>query len=84
MNIGSQYFTLISAIQKEWKDAATTNLTKTILQIIRQFQFMKKSNPDNVLYVTIASGLFGLQRTPKESCTNSEYVQKRLTTHYMD
>lgn len=84
MNIGSEYFTLVSAIQKEWKDAATTNLTKTILQIIRHFSFRKESNQDNVFCVIIASGSSGLQHVPKRSYTNPECMQKRLTMHYTD
>lgn len=40
MNIGPEYFRLVSTIQKNWKDE-TTNHIKTILQIIIHFEFMK-------------------------------------------
>lgn len=74
MNIGSEYPALVSAIQKEWKTAETTNLLETILQITRHFKFMKGTAKDNVLRVTTP---IGTPRTstlaggaPKGSCTN--------------
>ncbi len=39
INIRTEYSALISAIQKNWKDEMT-NLTETVLQIIRHFKFM--------------------------------------------
>lgn len=81
MDIGSEYSNLVSSIQKEWKDAETTNLPEKILQIIRHFEFMKGSTQDNVLRVTTSGGA---HRAPKGSCTNPECVEKGLTTHYTD
>lgn len=51
MNIGSEYFALVSSIQKEWKTAETANLPEAILQIIRHFEFMKGTTKDNILRV---------------------------------
>lgn len=88
MNIGSEYSALVSAIQKEWKTAETTNLSEPILQIIRHFEFMKGTAKDNILRVTTPIGtprrstLAG--GAPKGSCTNPECVEKGLTTHYTD
>lgn len=65
MNIGSEYSTLVSAIQKEWKDAETTNLSEIVLQIIRHFEFMKGSTQDNILRVTATGGFPGVHRAPK-------------------
>lgn len=84
MNIGSEYSTLVSAIQKEWKDAETTNLSEIVLQIIRHFEFMKGSTQDNILRVTATGGFPGVHRAPKGSCTNPECVEKGPTTHYTD
>lgn len=75
MNIGSEYSNLVSSIQKDWKDAETTNLSETILQIIRHFEFIKSSTQDNVLRVTTSGGA---HRAPKGSCTNPECLKKGL------
>lgn len=83
MNIGSEYSTPVSAIQKDWKDAETTNLPETILQISRHHEFMKGSINDTVLRTTTPSQS-SLHRAPKGSCTNPECVEKGLTTHYTD
>lgn len=39
INIGTNYSALISIIKKDWKNK-TTNLAKTVLQIIRYFEFI--------------------------------------------
>lgn len=65
MNIGSDYSALVSSIQKEWKTGETTNLSETILQIVRHSEFMKSSAKNNVLRVTTAMTTpTGTQQTP--------------------
>lgn len=49
MNIGANYLVLLSTIQKDWKDN-NINLTKTVLQIIKHFKFIKgNKNTQNMM-----------------------------------
>ena len=77
MNISEEYTSLISTIETGWTDA-TTNLSNTILQIIRHSEIMKGHAKEKVLLTS------GIHRAPKGSCTNPECVEKGLTTHYTD
>lgn len=82
MNIGTDYSALVLAIQKDWKDE-TTNLAETIFQIIRHFEFIKgneKAHND----IQIFNSIFSANCAPKGSCTNLEYIEKGLTTHYIN
>lgn len=40
INIRYEYLAFLSAIQKNWKNK-TTNLVGTVLQIIREFEFIE-------------------------------------------
>lgn len=73
MNISEEYTSLISTIKTGWTDA-TTNLSNTILQIIRHSEIMKGHAKEKVLLTS------GIHRAPKGSCTNPECVEKGLTT----
>lgn len=73
MNISEEYTSLISTIKTVWTDA-TTNLSNTILQIIRHSEIMKGHAKEKVLLTS------GIHRAPKGSCTNPECVEKGLTT----
>lgn len=77
MNISEEYPSLISTIETGWTDA-TTNLSNTILQIIRHSEIMKGHAKEKVLLTS------GIHRAPKGSCTNPECVEEGLTTHYTD
>ncbi len=77
MNISEEYTSLISTIETGWTDA-TTNLSNTVLQIIRHSEIMKGHAKEKVLLTS------GIHRAPKGSCTNPECVEKGLTTHYTD
>lgn len=83
MNIGSGYSALVSVIKKDWKDE-TTNLTETVLQIIRHFQFMEGNRNKNDKTVLQASAPLALHQALKGSCINPECVEKDLTTHNTD
>lgn len=74
-NLGPEYSGLVSSIQTEWKEE-TTNLSDTILRIVRYEEILKESNPKVLL--TRA------QRAPKGSCTTPECVARKATTHYPD
>ena len=76
MNIGEEYSSLVSAIETAWTDK-TTNLSDTILRIIRHSEIMKGNAKDRVLVT-------GIHRAPKGTCTNQECIDKGLTTHYTD
>lgn len=54
----------------------TTNLSDTILKIVRYEEILKESNPKILLT--------GAQRAPKGSCTTPECVARNATTHYPD
>lgn len=54
MNIGVEYLALVSAIQKDWKDK-NINLTERILQIIRQFEFIKENKKAKVMQISTLS-----------------------------
>lgn len=77
MNISKEYTSLISTIETGWTDA-TTNLPNTVFQIIRHSEIMKGHAKEKVLLTS------GIHRAPKGSCTNPEYFEKGLTTHYTD
>lgn len=74
-NLGPEYSGLVSLIQIDWKEE-TTNLSDTILRIVRYEEILKESNPKVLL--TRA------QRAPKGSCMTPECVARNLTTHYPD
>lgn len=74
-NLGPEYSGLVSSIQIEWKEE-TTNLSDTILRIVRYEKILKESNPKVLL--TRA------QCAPKGSCTTPECVARNVTTHSSD
>lgn len=47
----------VSSIQKEWITVETTNFSKTIIQIIRYFKFMKGLANNNILQVISPSSI---------------------------
>lgn len=79
MNIRIEYFILVLAIQKNWKDE-NINLVETILQIIRYSNFMKENKKAKVIQITIPS----IHQTLKRFYTNKKYVKMDLTTSYID
>lgn len=80
INIGTNYLALISVIKKDWKNK-TTNLAKTVLQIIRYFEFIN-GNEKTCNVMQILSSIFSTNRAPKDSCKNPECLKKGLTTDY--
>lgn len=79
MLIGPKYLAFVSAIQKNQKDD-TTNLVEVVLQIIRHFEFMEKTEKGKLVLPTSTSR--PIPATPKRSYKNSECIEKSLTTYY--
>ncbi len=71
MNISEEYTSLISTIKTGWTDTRT-NLSNTILQIIRHSEIIKGHAKEKVLHMS------GIHRVPKRSCTNLECVEKAI------
>lgn len=82
MNIRTNYLALVLAIQKDWKNK-TTKLTKVILQIIRHFKFIKR-NKKVYNIIQISCSTISINHAPKSFCINPKYIEKRLTTHYIN
>lgn len=66
-----------------------TNLTKTILQIIKYFKFIKGNKKSNkvVLQTSISRPSVGSKTSftiTKGLCKNQEYINKDFTTYYTD
>lgn len=75
INISKEYTSLISIIETKWTNAIT-NLSNTVLQIIRHSKIMKGHAKEKVLLMS------GIYRVPKQSCINLKFVKKGLTIHY--
>lgn len=71
INIRTKYSALVSAIQKNRKDE-TINLTESVLEIIKHFEFIKESKKSNK--VIFQSSTLGLSARSKPSPT----IFKRL------
>lgn len=82
MNIGTAHSTIVSAIQKNWKDK-TTNMAKRILQITTYIEF-KKGNEKAYNIIQIFRSTFLANRAPKGSITNPKCTEKKLRTYYTD
>lgn len=81
MNIGIKYSAFVLAIQKNWK-VEITNLAETMLQIIRYFEFIER-NEKNKVVLQISTPRPPLS-APKKLYKNPEYIEKGLTTHYIN
>lgn len=80
-HLGKDYSALVSAIETEWKEY-TTNLSNTILRIIRHAEINKGNTQDLTEGTKVLST--GVQRAPKRACTTPECVERGVTTHYND
>ena len=78
-HLGKDYSALISAIETEWKEE-TTNLSDTILRVIRHAEINKGNAQDLAESTKILST--GIQRAPKGTYTKPECVEKGVTSHY--
>lgn len=88
INIGTEYSVFVSAILKDWKDE-TINLIETVLQIIRHFEFMESNEKSKKVFLLIFISRPSVGSRPffavsKGSCKNQEYINKGLTTHYIN
>lgn len=81
-NLGKGYSALVSAIETSWTDK-TTNLSDTILRIIRHAEINKGNeedtaeNPHKVLATRTP-------QTPRGTCTTQECIDQGITTHFPD
>lgn len=62
---------------------------ETVLQIIKYFKFIKENKKSNkvVLHTSTLKPPAGSKTSsiaPKALCKNQEYIDKGLTTHYID
>ena len=80
-NLGSEYSALVSAIQTKWKKE-NTNLSDTILRVIRYEKFIKETTVGGEKSQEIKALSTGIHRAPKGTCTTLECVEQGLTTHY--
>ena len=80
-HLGKGYSALVSAIETEWKEE-TTNLSDTILRVIRHAEINKGNAQDLAESTKVLST--GIQRAPKGTCTTPECVERRVTSHYND
>lgn len=80
-HLGKDYSALVSAIETEWKEE-TTNLSDTILRVIRHAKINKGNVQDLAKSTKVLST--GIQIAPKETCTTPKYVERGVTTHYND
>ncbi len=80
-HLGKDYLALVLAIKGEWKEE-TTNLSDTILRVIRRAEIDKENAQDVARNTKILATV--TQRAPKGTCTIPEYVERGVTTHYND
>lgn len=78
MNIGLEYFELISTIQKDLNNGIN-NFAEAILQIIKHFKFMEGTGKyKSVLQISQISAFLSkpTQATPIKSCKNPNCFEK--------
>lgn len=80
-HLGKDYSALVSAIETECKEE-TTNLSDTILRIIRHAEINKGNAQDVAGNTKVLATV--TQRAPKGTCTTPECVERGVTTHYND
>lgn len=80
-HLGKDYSALLSVIETEWKEE-TTNLSDTILRVIRHAEINKGNAQDVAGNTKVLATV--TQRAPKGTCTTPECVEKGVTTHYND
>lgn len=81
-HLGQNYSALVSAIETGWTED-TTNLSDTILRVIRHAEIQKGNALDNAAEPPKVM-VTNTQRAPKGTCTTPECVERGVTTHYND
>ena len=72
-HLGKDYAALVSAIETKWKKE-TTNLSDTILRVIRHAE-INKGNAQDLAKITKVLSI-GVQKASKKTCTTLECVEK--------
>lgn len=80
-DLGKNYSALVSAIETEWKEE-TTNLSDTILRVIRHAEINKGNAQDSAENTKVLTT--GIHRAPRGTCTTPKCIDRGVTTHYND
>ena len=79
--LGKDYSALVLAIETKWREE-TTNLSDTILRVIRHAEINKGNAQDVVENTKVLAT--ATHRAPKGTCTTPECIERGVTTHYSD
>lgn len=81
-HLGKGYSALVSAIETMWTEE-TTDLSDTILRIIRHAEINKGNEEDTA---ENASKVLATRtpQAPRETCTTQECIDRGITTHFPD
>lgn len=89
-NMGPKYIGIVFTIELEWKDK-TTNLENTIFQFVKFEEIWKKNSktkekPFQPIIFLSSSGSTNPDnaRAFKETCINSDYIKRGITSHFIE
>lgn len=80
--LGKGYSALVSAIETTWTEE-TTDLSDTILRIIRHAEINKENEEDMAENASKVLATRTLQ-APRRTCTTQEYIDRGITTRFPD
>lgn len=80
-HLRKDYSVVVSAIETGWTEE-TTNLSDTILRIIRHAEIKKGNEEDSTENIKIVAT--GAPRAPKGTCTTQECIDRGSTAYFTD